>query len=101
MQISPIEPWRVMVCAGEHPSGERIFILRGLPGRYQVTPAMPEELTWMRKNGRKFQPFLAKEVDAALKAAEEPKASKSSARKRSAKPAPKPKKKPAPKPKTN
>lgn len=66
MEQSPIDPWRVMVCAAEHPSGARVFVLRGIPNRYQITPATPEELAWIASQAELFQGFLGEQVEVDL-----------------------------------
>lgn len=63
MEQSPIDPWRVMVCAAEHPSGARVFVLRGLPSRYEVTPAAPEELAWIASQPELFHGFLGDQLE--------------------------------------
>ena len=57
MKTQPVPPERVMICAAEHPSGETIFVCRGMPGRFQVTPATPEEMAWIEENLDQFRDF--------------------------------------------
>ena len=57
MKTQPVPPERVMICAAEHPSGETIFVCRGMPGRFQVTPATPEEMAWIEEHLDQFRDF--------------------------------------------